>query len=74
VDVIVREGTDLYPVEIKSSTTFNREFLKGCAFFKKICGDRCPRSFVIYGGNEKRTVGDTELIPYIKTRSVPSQP
>ena len=71
VDVIVKESTNLFPIEIKSAKTFTRDFLKGITYFEKIAGDRVPRSYIVYGGNNKKTIGNTRLVPYLHTAQIP---
>jgi predicted AAA+ superfamily ATPase len=70
VDVILREGAHLYPVEIKSSTTFNKDFLKGVSYFETIAGERVPESFVVFGGTTGRKIGNTKLVPYTKAGTI----
>ncbi len=52
VDLIVRRGRELVPVEIKSAETFTDQFLKGIEHFRKIAGDRCKEAHVLYNGAE----------------------
>jgi len=57
VDLIIREGRRLTPVEIKSAETFNHEFLKGIRNFKAIIDTgRVCRPAVVYNGNERFSV------------------
>lgn len=67
VDVIWKEANDLIPIEIKSSRTFHPGFTKGIRFFEKIAGDRVPRSFLVYSGDQELSLGKTRLIHFAKT-------
>jgi len=71
VDVIVKESTNLFPIEIKSAKTFTRDFLKGIAYFEKIAGDRVPKSYIVYGGDNKKNIGNTRLVPYQHAAQIP---
>lgn len=53
VDLIIREGRSLHPVEIKSATTFTPDFIKGINSFRRTVGERCGRGMVCYNGREK---------------------
>ncbi|WP_319522556.1 ATP-binding protein [uncultured Desulfosarcina sp.] len=66
VDLLVRQGRQLVPVEIKSAATFTPDFLKGVERFQKVVGDRCLPGFVVYNGNERFSVkGNTVLNPVL---------
>jgi predicted AAA+ superfamily ATPase len=61
VDLVVRQGRDLIPLEIKSAATFNPGFLKGMERFRKAVGTRCVNGFVLYNGQEKYMVKGTRV-------------
>jgi predicted AAA+ superfamily ATPase len=50
VDLIIDNGTERIPVEIKSSATFSSEFLKGLKFWNTLAGAK-TNGFVIYTGH-----------------------
>jgi hypothetical protein len=52
VDLLVRRQRTLVPVEIKSSQTFSKEFLKGIRRFRALSRDCAPDGFVLYDGRE----------------------
>lgn len=64
VDLIYPRGSELVPIEIKSSKTFDRSLLKGLENFRKIALDRCGNGFLIYSGNEEMGIGSHTLINY----------
>jgi uncharacterized protein len=56
VDVIIRSGRKLIPLEIKSAETFTEGFLSGIAAFRKTVGGRATAGFVLYNGKQKFVV------------------
>ena len=70
VDVILKLGHQLIPVEIKSTQTFNPALLKNLRFFKELVGDRCPLGFLIYAGELEQPVGDFFVVNYKNSDSI----
>jgi len=70
VDVIIKQGNELIPIEIKSAKTYTRGFLKGLNYFKKIAGDRVQRSYLIYTGEQEQMVHDVQLMNYRRTTDI----
>jgi predicted AAA+ superfamily ATPase len=66
VDLVIKQGRKLIPLEIKSAATFTPDFLKGIDRFEKMAGDRCTPGFVLYNGNEQYTLRGTRVITPIK--------
>ena len=64
VDLVIQSGHELTPVEIKSSQTWHRSFLKGINYFKSLLGDRVLKGTVIYGGDSNRTTDSYRLRSY----------
>jgi len=62
VDLVLREGNTLIPVEIKSAATFNQDFLKGIERFQSIVGQRSVGGFVLYDGQDRFTVKGTHVL------------
>ncbi|MCF8128902.1 MAG: ATP-binding protein [Deltaproteobacteria bacterium] len=62
VDLIVKMGRRLIPIEIKSAATFTPQFLKGIERFRKAAGERCDNGFVLYGGERKMTVKGVQVM------------
>lgn len=61
VDLIIDDGIDQTPVEIKSSGTFSKSFLSGLEYWKKI-NPNSKNSYVIYSGDSKELGKDNSLI------------
>ena len=51
IDMLIEEGKELIPAEIKSGETFNRDFLKGIQYWKNISDKPDTPAAVIYGGD-----------------------
>lgn len=58
VDLLIKSGHQLIPIEIKSSKTFHPEFLKGLRYFKEIAGERSTRGYLIYAGDREQHIQD----------------
>jgi len=66
VDLIIREGRLLHPVEIKSASTFTPDFIIGIESFRKTVGKRCGSGMVCYNGKKKTTFKNTLVFnPFI---------
>lgn len=57
IDVLIDEGLELIPVEIKSGQTITRDYFKGLKFWEKLTGK--SRGIIFYGGdaNQQRSDG-----------------
>lgn len=64
IDIIYKSASTLVPIEIKSSQTFNRDFLKGLKYFKNLVGERCGKGFLIYSGDIEQTMNEITLLNY----------
>jgi len=64
VDLIIQNGNEFVPIEIKSSQTWHSSFLKGINYFKNLLGDRVLKGTVIYGGDDNRTTESYRLRSY----------
>jgi len=54
IDVVIKSGSTLIGVEIKSSATFHTDFLKGLEYFEKLFKSKVAKSVVIHAGDEHR--------------------
>jgi predicted AAA+ superfamily ATPase len=61
IDVIVDDGKNLLPIEIKSGSTFNVEFFKNITYWCNLSGAK--KSVLLYAGKQqqKRSDGKTVL-------------
>ncbi len=64
VDIIVKQGNELIPIEVKSAKTYTRGFIRGLTYFKKLTEERVRRSYLVYTGDQTQMIGDVKLINY----------
>jgi len=64
VDLLFKIGNQLIPIEIKSSQTFNMQFLNGLSHFKKIAGERCTQGYLIYAGQQEQKINAFQVIHF----------
>jgi predicted AAA+ superfamily ATPase len=64
IDVILKMGHQLIPIEIKAAQTFRKEALKGLLFFQSLVKDRCPTGYLIYTGQEEQKIGNLMVLNY----------
>ncbi|MDB2592872.1 DUF4143 domain-containing protein [Gammaproteobacteria bacterium] len=63
VDIIFEQGGKLIPIEIKSSETFNKNFLKGIKYFLKLTS-KAHSGYLIYAGHPIGGSQDFNLLNY----------
>lgn len=56
VDVIMKRGHELIPIEIKASKTFHPSFLKGLNYFKALVQERCKVGYLFYAGEREQNI------------------
>jgi predicted AAA+ superfamily ATPase len=61
VDLVVDTGKNLIPIEVKLSTTPNRQMAKGIETFRKDFGRRALRGYVVHPGDAKLPLGTEAL-------------
>jgi uncharacterized protein len=59
IDLLLDQSDEVVPIEIKSSSTFHTEFLRGIQYWKKI--KTTKSSYVIYAGQTVKD-GETQLL------------
>lgn len=62
VDLIVQKGSQLIPIEIKSSKTFSTSLLKGLLQFHQEAPKRVEGGALIYGGQQTQTLNLFQLL------------
>lgn len=70
VDVLIQQGRQLIPIEIKSSKTFHPDFLKGIQYFRDLVRERCQEAYLIYAGEREQTIQGTHVINFLNTKRV----
>jgi predicted AAA+ superfamily ATPase len=64
IDLIEPSGNNIKGVEIKSSQTFNKDFLKGLNYLKNIYLERCKNNMLIYDGENIGKINHVEVINF----------
>lgn len=62
IDLIKDMGDVLFPIEIKSGTTFHRDWLKNIQWFNKL--QNFSKSYVVYGGKESFPHAEAEIVSW----------
>ena len=70
IDVIYKNGHQLIPIEIKSSKTFNKDFLKELDYFSKLFPEQCEQGYVIYAGEQHQKIGWRSLLNYLDVSQI----
>jgi len=66
VDLIIKSGRNLVPIEIKSAATFTEEFLRGLGRFREAVGAQVSPGYLMYNGKGMFTVkGVAVLNPFL---------
>ncbi len=65
IDVIYKNGNKLVPIEIKSSKTYNSEFIDRLCYFQSIVKERAPEAFLIYAGEAEQRIQAIRLLNYM---------
>ena len=66
IDLLFPIGRHLCPIEIKSSSTYHRDFLKGLAKSVPLLGERFAKGALVYGGEGHELSASFDLISYLK--------
>ncbi|MFZ1986722.1 MAG: DUF4143 domain-containing protein [Desulfatitalea sp.] len=65
VDLLLVNGSDIFPIEIKAGMTITRDFLKGLAHFAEVFPNHRPKgSGLIYGGEQAQQRTDISIASY----------
>jgi len=64
IDVLIDEGENLTPLEIKAGQTIAADFFKGIRFWKKLSDDSQQRAALVYGGDKSYIRSDTYVYPW----------
>ena len=61
IDIIIDNGDELIPVEIKAGQTIASDFFKGLRFWKKLVKDDKLRAALVYGGEKSYIRSETYI-------------
>ncbi len=70
VDLIYKKASRLVPIEIKSSKTFNKRFLKELDYFSQLFPEQCDNGYLVYAGDRAQKIMWRELINYLDASSI----
>ncbi|MFY7733638.1 MAG: ATP-binding protein [Bacteroidia bacterium] len=60
IDILMEQATQIIPVEIKTATTFNSDFLKGINYWKKL-NPSIKNSYLVYTGKAS-AIDNTDIL------------
>jgi hypothetical protein len=61
VDLILQQGSHLFPIEIKSNKTFSPAFLDGLKYFHEQSPKKATGGAVVYSGEATQKIGNFQL-------------
>ncbi len=64
IDLLVENGEELIPMEIKSGRTPAADFFDSLKKWERLAGAKDTPSFLIYGGDHQMCSGNTSIIPW----------
>ncbi|MBI1869598.1 MAG: ATP-binding protein [Chlamydiae bacterium] len=64
VDVLIENGSQLIPIEIKSGQTLSTDYFKGLEKWYQISGEKEKLSYLVYAGAQAQPFKDTKIIPW----------
>jgi hypothetical protein len=65
VDLLMIQGSDIFPIEIKGGMTLTGDFFKGLKYFANFFSDHMPwGSGLVYGGNESQQRTGVSIVPF----------
>ncbi|MCC6128268.1 MAG: ATP-binding protein [Chlamydiae bacterium] len=62
VDLLFQQGSQLTPIEIKSSKTFSPSFLEGLQYFHQQAPQKAKGGAIIYAGESSQKLGNFQLL------------
>lgn len=71
IDLILKSGDQLLPIEIKSAQTFTPSFLTNLKYFQQLSGERCKTGYLIYNGSQTQQLGTIQLMNYKQLSDIP---
>ncbi|MBW2644233.1 MAG: DUF4143 domain-containing protein [Deltaproteobacteria bacterium] len=69
VDLLIRRQGKLFPVEIKSSATFSKNFLKGIDKFRSLTPVCHPDGAVLYNGDQQFEINNIRIFNLLKDQT-----
>jgi predicted AAA+ superfamily ATPase len=69
VDLIYKKSRELIPIEIKSASTFNKKFLAGIHYFRKVTA-KTGKGYLIYSGELTPAIDDIQVLNFTRTNAI----
>lgn len=69
VDILYKSANQIIPIEIKSSKTFNIEFLKGLKFIDKQLCERIPKGYLVISGDKQHKIGKFHIVNFHQAKN-----
>lgn len=71
VDLLLVNGVDIFPIEIKSGMTITKDYFKGLKQLADVFPDHTPKgSGLVYGGDESQQRTDVSIVPFRQLKSL----
>jgi len=70
IDCIYEDGQVIKAIEIKSSITFNPDFLKNLGLIKKLAGNYSVNTFLVTAGQDHYEINKTTVLPWNRTHKL----
>ncbi len=64
IDILIDQGDELIPLEIKAGQTINPDFFKGIRFWKKLANASDQPAAVVYGGDRSQIRSGIHVVPW----------
>lgn len=64
IDLLLQEGGEIRPVEIKSGATIQREAMRGLEKWRDIAGNEAGRPMLVYGGIESQQRSELDIVSW----------
>jgi len=64
IDILIDQGDELIPLEIKAGQTINPDFFKGIRFWKKLANASNQPAAVVYGGDRTQIRSGIHVVPW----------
>ena len=70
VDLVLSHASELTPIELKSSQTFNSDFTNNIFFFKNLFKRETKKTYVVYGGEEIHNFKGVKYLPWTQIKRI----
>jgi predicted AAA+ superfamily ATPase len=71
VDLLMVNGADIFPIEIKAGMTISRDYFKGLTHFARVFPDHIPKgSGIVYSGDQTQRRTHVTIVPFHQVKTV----